>query len=139
MEINTEINKVFGREMAALFAANISEEELKSKCEEAWQEITERPYRYGNHERSILDKLISEEITKRVMIKVDEILKTPIPDEQIQKEANEIAEEAKKRAHEMMVNTIARNISNGMFNDYSDSYAIQNGCDKIVQAIMSTR
>ena len=137
MEINTEINKVFGQEMAALFVANISEEELKSKCEEAWQEITKRPYRYGNHERSILDKLISEEITKRVMVKVDEILKTPIPDEQIQKEANEIAEEAKKRAHEVMVDTIARNISDRIFNSYSDSYAIQNGCCQIAQAIMN--
>ena len=73
------------------------------------------------------------------MEKVDEILKTPIPDEQIQKEANEIAEEAKKRAHEMMIEAIARNISDRMFNSYSDSYAIQNGCGQIANAIINSR
>lgn len=30
MELNTEINKVFGKEMAKLFAASISEEEMMS-------------------------------------------------------------------------------------------------------------
>lgn len=33
MEINTEINKVFGTEMAKLFAGSISEEQLKETAE----------------------------------------------------------------------------------------------------------
>lgn len=139
MEINAEINKVFGEQMASLFAANISEEELKARSEEAWLLITKRPYRYGECEKSMLDKLLQEEIVKRVMIKVDEILKEPDTDEKIQEEALRIATEAKKKSEEMMINTIATNIHDRMFSNYSDSYLIARGCDQIAQAILNRR
>lgn len=40
MEINSEVNKVFGTEMAKLFAATISEEELKHRAEQTNQNHT---------------------------------------------------------------------------------------------------
>lgn len=139
MEINTEINKVFGREMASLFASHISEEELTKRCEESWKEIINRPYKYGSYEKSVLDGLIKEEIVKRVMVKVDEILRTPKSEEAIRKEAFTIAEEAEKRAHLMMVDTISQNIHDRMFNQYSDSYSINTGCERIASAILNSR
>ena len=39
MEINAEMNKVFGQEMAKLFAATINEEELMHKAQQVWNNM----------------------------------------------------------------------------------------------------
>ena len=41
MEINTEINKIFGEEMGKLFAAKISDEELEQTAERVWKKMNE--------------------------------------------------------------------------------------------------
>ena len=48
MEINAEMNKVFGQEMAKLFAATINEEELKEKAQEVWHEMNYQERSYYN-------------------------------------------------------------------------------------------
>lgn len=135
MEINTEINKIFGEEMAKLFANKVSEEELEKKSREAWDEITKRPYSFYNNEKSQLEKMIHDQIVARILSKVEEILKEPVPEEMINQQARDIANRAKEKATEMMIDTIAKNISNRMFNDMSDSYAIINGCAQVADAI----
>ena len=136
MEINTEINKIFGGEMAKLFANKVSEEELEKKSREAWNEITKRPFSYSCQEKSQLEKMIHDQIVARILSRVEEILKEPVPEELINQQARDIANRAKEKATEIMINTIAENISNRMFNDMSNSYAITNGCAQVADAIL---
>ena len=42
MELNAEMNKIFGQEMAKLFAATISEEELQRKARDVWKNLNLR-------------------------------------------------------------------------------------------------
>ena len=135
MEINTEINKIFGEEMAKLFANQVSEEELEKKSREAWDEITKRPFSYGRQEKSQLEKMVHDQIVAKILSKVEEILKEPVSEELVQQQARDIANRAKEKATEMMIDTIAQNISNRMFNNMSDSYAINDGCARIAAAI----
>lgn len=136
MEINTEINKVFGEEMAKLFANKVSEEELEKKSREAWDEITKRPFSYSRQEKSQLEKMVHDQIVAKILSKVEEILKEPVSEELVKQQAREIANRAKEKATEMMIDTIAQNISNRMFNNMSDSYAITNGCSLIAEALL---
>lgn len=135
MEINTEINKIFGEEMAKLFANKVSEEELEKKSKEAWKEITQRPFSYSRQEKSQLEKMVHDQIVAKILSKVEEILKEPVPEELINQQARDIANRAKEKATEMMIDTIAKNISDRLFNAASDSYAIIDGCAQIASAI----
>ena len=75
MEINTEINKVFGEEMAKLFAAQISEEELKAKAQEAWKKINYKDSSYwSNTKQSALEEEIQRELLARVKDEIYTIL-----------------------------------------------------------------
>ena len=53
MEINAEVNKVFGTEMAKLFAATISEEELK-QLDELYQYVLDDDQTYPTINRNII-------------------------------------------------------------------------------------
>ena len=135
MEINTEINKIFGEQMATLFANQVSEEELEKKSREAWDEITKRPFSYGRQEKSQLEKMVHDQIVAKILSKVEEILKEPVSEEFVEQQARDIANRAKEKATEMMIDTIAQNISDSLFNAASDSYAISDGCARIASAI----
>ena len=135
MEINTEINKVFGEQMATLFASKISEEELESKSNAAWKELNERPFSYTRDAKTELEKLIREQIVKRVLAKVEELLSKPVPEEKIKQEAERIITEAKEKAHKLLVDGIAENIKENTLNG-SITYAINNACGAITSAIV---
>ena len=135
MEINTEINKIFGEQMATLFASKISEEELESKSNAAWKKLNECKFSYTREEKTELEKLIREQIVKRVLAKVEELLSEPVPEEKIKQEAERIITEAKEKAHELLVDGIAENIKQNTLNG-SITYAIDNACGTIASAIV---
>lgn len=65
MELNAEINRVFGQEMAKVFAASIDEETLKQKAEQVWYQFNNSSTRYVNDASSYIigafkDSLIDE-------------------------------------------------------------------------------
>lgn len=110
MELNAEINRVVGEQMAVLLADKISEEEMEQAARACWNVITKRPYSYGREEESQLDKLIKKHIIEKVLEEIDNILSEPQPKEAIHAEAALIVKEARERAHLVLVNTISENI-----------------------------
>ena len=132
-----EIDKVFGTEMAKLFADQISEEELKKVSKEAWDKITERPIKWRDQEPSQLDQMLRAEIVNRLLVKTQEIMKETTSDKWIQEEAERIAKEAKEKAHELLVNEIAFHIKQSVFYNYDLTCELNDGCNKIARAITS--
>ena len=133
MELTAEITKVFGKEMAKLFADQISEEELTKTAQEAWRELNNHEYRYGDRQKSQLEKLINEKIIEKVLTKVEELLEVPQSKEVINREAERIVLEARKKASEMIIERMANGISETPFINWN----IQELASKISYAIMN--
>ena len=133
MELTAEITKVFGQEMAKLFTDQISEEELKKKAQEAWQELNNHEYRYGDRQKSQLEKLINEKIIEKVLAKVEELLEVPQNKEVINREAERIVLEAREKASRMIIEKMAYGISEAPFINWN----IQELASKISYAIMN--
>ena len=130
MELNTEINKVFGQEMAKIFVSTIDEEEMKAKAEEIWKQINLNKYEYGTRKNSEIEDLIKNTILAKIQEKITVVLKEPINDEILEKKARDMVEEARKVAEEMIVKQLAHNISEKTMTTYSRI------SDDIVQNIM---
>lgn len=58
MELNAEMNKIFGQEMAKLFAATISEEELQRKAREVWKNLNLREDSWGGRREPEIERFI---------------------------------------------------------------------------------
>lgn len=139
MELNAEINRVVGEQMAVLLAQRIPEEELEAASKKAWVTLNQHDYSYGRDRESQLEKLIKERIVSTVLKKVDEILSESRPAEEIQAEAERIATAAKEKANELMINNIAESLSRRAFLPDLNGIAFQNGCSQIAGAIMNHR
>ena len=139
MELNAEINRVVGEQMAILLAQRIPEEELEAASKKAWATLNQHDYSYGRDKESQLEKLIKDRIISAVLKKVDEILSESRPTEEIQVEAERIAIAAKEKANELMINTIAESLSRRAFMPDLNGMAFQNGCSQIAGAIMNHR
>lgn len=135
MELTTEITKVFGQEMAKLFTETLDEEELKQTAKKAWQELNNHEYRYGDRQKSQLEKMIDELITNKVLEKVEELLKEPQNKEFLDKEAERIISEAKKKASNMMIDRLAEGIAEAPFINWN----IQSMSNQIASAICNSR
>lgn len=103
MEINTEINKIFGQEMAKLFADSIDETELKEKAKEAWKEINRTTDDWWNRRDSDIDNMIKNELLSRVKNEVNSILATEEVQIDIRNRAQEIINEVRKRTEENII------------------------------------
>lgn len=103
MEINTEINKIFGQEMAKLFADSIDETELKEKAKEAWKEINRTTDDWWNRRDSDIDTMIKNELLSRVKNEVNAILATEEVQIDIHNRAQEIINEVRKRTEENII------------------------------------
>lgn len=107
MEINTEINKVFGHEMAKIFASTISEEEMMAQAKRIWSELITSPNSWGSRQDSELDRYIKNEFLKDIQNRVKEIMAEPRNAEEVEKRAREIVEEARRVGEEAIITTMA--------------------------------
>ena len=107
MEFNAEINKVFGTEMAKLFAATISEEEMLKLAREVWNQMTHREYRYCEYRPSEVDNLIKNELRAHMVTEVDKVMKTDAFKESVAKEAEEIVKEIREETHRKVVEEVS--------------------------------
>ncbi len=126
MEINAEMNKVFGQEMAKLFAATISEKELQQKAQEVWGKLNLRDNSWGSRKESEIERAIREEILKRLYQKIEAILKEPIADEILEKKAREMVEAARKIGEEAIIRDMASHMVNKALSIYGRDEAIVN-------------
>lgn len=106
MELNAEINKIFGQEMAKLFAAQISEEELNNKAKEAWRNLNSKGNSYWNNESEI-DKQVKAAISKCLQEEIDKITQTDEFKNDMQVIAKQIVEDIKVRTQEKIVDEVS--------------------------------
>jgi len=127
MEINTEMNKVFGQEMAKLFAATINEEELTQKAQEIWNKMNKSEWSYNSKTDSEIEKYIKNQILNRLYEKITIILKEPINEEALEKKAREMVDKARRAGEEAIVRDMAKHMADNVLSVYNrDERIIQN-------------
>lgn len=130
MEISTEINKVFGEEMAKIFANKISEEELENTARKIWDDMNlEKRSWTGSREEPKIEQLVKEQIVKRLYEKIESILSEPINDELLEAKARNMVETARKIGEEAIIKDMANNMAKNMLSVY-------NRDEKIVQEVI---
>lgn len=105
MEINAEINKIFGTEMAKLFAEQISEEELRDSAIESYNKLRNSGRSssyYGNYD-SDFDKYLRAAILDRFKEEVNKYLQTEQIQIDIQKEAEKLVNDIREKAREKIL------------------------------------
>ena len=118
MEINTEMNRVFGTEMAKLFASTISEEELKTTADNIWKELNKSTDSWGSRKRPEIENLVREQIMNRLYEKIEAIMKEPINDELLEKKAREMVETARKVGEDAIIKDMAYHMTENMLSVY---------------------
>lgn len=127
MEINTEINKVFGEEMAKLFASKISEEELLNMANKVWNNmINEGTNTWGDRKKPEIEKLVREKILDKLYEKIEGVLKEPINEELLENKAREMVSKARQVAEETIVREIAKNMVDTTLSIYGRDESIFN-------------
>ena len=121
MELNAEMNKIFGQEMAKLFAATISEEELQRKAQGVWKDMNLREDSWSYRSEPEIERFIKEEILKRLYEKIQAILEEPVSDEILEKKAREMVEAARKAGEEAIVKDMAKHMVNNVLSVYGRS------------------
>ena len=130
MEINAEMNKVFGQEMAKLFAATIDEEELTQKAQQVWNKMNKSEWSYNSRTDSEIEKYIKDQILNRLYEKIEIILKGPINEEALEKKAREMVDEARRVGEEAIIRDMAHHMADNVLSAY-------NRDERIVQGVLS--
>ena len=105
MEINAEINKIFGTEMAKLFAEQISEEELRDSAIKSYNKLRNSGRSssyYGNYD-SDFDKYLKAAILDRFKEEVNKYLQTEQIQIDIRKEAEKLVNDVREKAREKIL------------------------------------
>ena len=130
MEINTEMNKVFGQEMAKLFAATIDEKELTQKAQQVWNNMNKSEWSYNSRTNSEIEKYIKDQILNRLYEKITTILKEPINEEALEKKAREMVDKARRAGEETIIRDMAHHMADNVLSAYGRD-------ERIVQEILS--
>lgn len=119
MEINAEMNKVFGQEMAKLFAATINEEELTQKAQEVWNKMNKSEWSYNSRTDSEIEKYIKNQILDRLYEKIKAIIKEPINEEVLEKKAREMVDKARRAGEEAIIRDMAHHMADNVLSAYN--------------------
>jgi uncharacterized protein YecT (DUF1311 family) len=130
MEINAEMNKVFGQEMAKLFAATIDEEELTQKAQQVWLNMNKSEWSYNSRTDSEIEKYIKDQILNRLYEKIKAILKEPINEKALEKKAREMVDEARRVGEEAIIRDMAHHMTDNVLSAYSRD-------ERIVQGVLA--
>jgi len=130
MEINAEVNKIFGQEMAKLFAATIDEEELKQKAQQVWLNLNKSEWSYNSKTNSEIETYIRQQILNRLYEKIEEILKEPINEETLKQKAREMVDKARRAGEEAIVRDMAQRMVDNVLSIYGRN-------EQIVREVLS--
>lgn len=119
MEINAEINKVFGQEMAKMFAETISEDEIKQAAEKAWKDLNAHENTWGRATNSQLEEYIRKEFLKQLQNRVEEILKEPQDQELLESRARELVAKAREISEESIVRFMAEKMTDNVLSAWN--------------------
>ena len=129
MEFNAEINKVFGQEMAKLFAATISQEEMEQQAQKVWRELNTSTNTWNRREDSELETYIKKEFLTALHEEIKKVLAEPDNKEELEKRAREMVAEARRIGEEAIVKSMAEHL-------VSSALSAWNIHDKFVQDVM---
>lgn len=129
MEFNAEINKVFGQEMAKLFAATISQEEMEQQAKKVWRELNTSTSTWNRREDSELETYIKKEFLTALHEEIKKVLAEPDNKEELEKRAREMVAEARRIGEEAIIKAMANNITDSALSVY-------NVHDKFVHDVM---
>lgn len=129
MEFNAEINKVFGQEMAKLFAATISQEEMEQQAQKVWRELNRSTSTWNRREDSELETYIKKEFLTALHEEIKKVLAEPDNKEELEKRAREMVAEARRIGEEAIVKSMAEHL-------VSSALSAWNVQDKFVQDVM---
>lgn len=110
MELNAEINKVFGEEMAKLFAAKFSEEEMERYANNAWKTLANRGNSYWNNESEI-DKAVKRAMLDKMQEKIKEVTGTEEFQNNMSALAKTIVDEIIDETHKKMVESVSTQLA----------------------------
>lgn len=111
MEINTEINRIFGEEIAKIYANSINEEELKQTAQQMFDKLKEpNGDRWSKDNRSELEKLIDNYIQGKVLEEVRNIMDQPEEGEELRKHAEDLVQRIKELSDKLIVDAMAQHI-----------------------------
>lgn len=111
MELNTEINRVFGEEMAKVFSKSISQEEIMNAAKEAWKQLNYRESSYWSTKDSQIDKLIKSVCLDRLKEEVEKITSTDDFKAQMAVLAKQIVDEIIEETHKKTVEEISNRLA----------------------------
>ena len=131
MEISAEINKVFGTEMAKLFAENITEEEMQQYARKAWSELNKKDNSYFASGQSKLEDMVQKEVAKRLQEQIEAFLDTETVKADIQAEAEKIVTKIRERTAEKFIEE-ASNMLAGISTGYGGR-TIRSSVEEIVR------
>lgn len=121
MELNTEINKVFGQEMARIFASTITEEEMEKEAKWVWRDLTSNKDKWGYGKDTELQRFIKQEFLSRTIEEVKKILAEPQNEEEVKKRAREMVAEARKIGEEAIINAMANKMVEHTLSAYNNN------------------
>lgn len=119
MEINAEINKVFGQEMAKLFAASIPQEEMEAKAQKIWRELNATNHGWGKTTDSDLEEYVRKQFLNTVHDEVKKILAEPENKEALEKRAREMVAEARRIGEEAIIKSMAERLVSNALSAYN--------------------
>ena len=111
MELNTEINRVFGEEMAKVFSKSISEEEIMKAARKAWKQLNNTESSYWNTKESQIDKLVKSVCLDRLKEEVEKITSTDEFKLQMAVLAKQIVDEIIEETHKKTVEEISNRLA----------------------------
>lgn len=143
MEITTEINKVFGEEMAKVFAKSLSEEEIKTKANAVWNKLNARESSswYSNSESEI-DKLIKKQMVESLTEQVRVITSSDEFKEEMKSIAKVIVKEITEETHRKIVDEVSNRmmmLSVGQCDGGPFSYGMHNYIADVVNSMINNR
>lgn len=103
MEISAEINKIFGQEMAKLFAEQISEEELRQEAVKSYNNLRAKNYSSIYSSDSDFDKYLKGAILDRFKDEVNKYLESEEIRIDIQTEARKLVDEIRETAKKKII------------------------------------
>ena len=135
MEINTEINRIFGEEIAKIYANSIDEEDLKQTAQQMFDKLKE-PNRdqWSKDNRSELEKLISKYIQGKVLEEVQNIMDQPEEGEELRKHAEDLVQRIKELSDKLIVDAMAQHIVERTVRE-DITYAINGHMDRLVELL----
>ena len=133
MELNAEINKVFGEEMAKLFAAKFSEEEMERYANVAWKSLIQKSNTYWENESEI-DKAVKRAMLDKMQEKIKEVTGTEEFQNNMSALAKTIVDEIIDETHKKMVESVSTQLA--MLSTGYSGYGLNSLIEETVMRMM---